>query len=272
MALIKVTVEPVVAQTIYRGGKSDVEAYAAAHPDSAVNFLRDHRDKVEKFTYLRPEAAHSFMDLQAAWYEKGGELYVSDMLRTVDVQIDLKKRKPTLAARPGNSLHGHGLAVDYDTANLGRDKETDRKFHWKDFDKHVQEFGWVVYERAYRDGKECWHIEMREYPPSPFKSASEFISRIDDVGLSASMEEIHAAIWRVAKLAGYNGSILDTAIKEVQKLARIKEDGDIGRITRQAVAKLDIEYVRVESTYDFEKNRVLWENIGRTDFGWVLPK
>lgn len=251
-AITRVEVEPVIAETIYRGGQKDIEAYAKANRHASVNFIHDHPEHIEKFTHLRREAAHSFMDLQAEWCDprNGGQLLVSDMLRTVAVQIDLKKRKPRLAARPGNSLHGHGLAVDYDISQLGRNPANGHKYNWKDFDKFIQGFGWKILERAYSDGgKEAWHMEYRAYPPHPFNKARDFIDWMDDRAIDLPIDVIMDGIMRVAVLAGYNGDDYGVAIKEVQKLARLKVDGVVGPITRQAVARLDFKYYYVDSTY-----------------------
>ena len=43
--------------------------------------------------------------------------YFTDTWRSLEVQISLKQQKPGLAATPGRSIHGIGLAVDWNTDN-----------------------------------------------------------------------------------------------------------------------------------------------------------
>lgn len=62
---------------------------------------------------LRPSAARAFDALSAAYQKANGtNLCITDSYRSLPAQIDVKRRKPTLAARPGTSQHGLGLAVD----------------------------------------------------------------------------------------------------------------------------------------------------------------
>lgn len=62
---------------------------------------------------MRPAAARALAALSAA-YEKdmGSRLCVTDTYRSYAAQVDVKARKPTLAATPGTSNHGLGLATD----------------------------------------------------------------------------------------------------------------------------------------------------------------
>lgn len=62
---------------------------------------------------LRPSAARAFDAMAAAYLKANGtNLCVTDSYRSLAAQIDVKRRKPTLAAKPGTSNHGLGLAVD----------------------------------------------------------------------------------------------------------------------------------------------------------------
>lgn len=62
---------------------------------------------------MRPAAARALAAMSAA-YEKdmGSRLCVTDTYRSYAAQVDVKARKPTLAATPGTSNHGLGLATD----------------------------------------------------------------------------------------------------------------------------------------------------------------
>lgn len=62
---------------------------------------------------MRPAAARALNALAAA-YEKdlGSPLCITDTYRSYAAQVDVKARKPVLAAKPGTSNHGLGLATD----------------------------------------------------------------------------------------------------------------------------------------------------------------
>lgn len=62
---------------------------------------------------LRADAAAAFGELSRAYAgEFGRPMCVTDSYRTYYEQVELKRRKPGLAATPGTSQHGWGLAVD----------------------------------------------------------------------------------------------------------------------------------------------------------------
>ena len=68
---------------------------------------------------LAAKAAQSFKAMEAAAAADGVELDVTDSYRDYDTQVDLVRRKGLyseggLAAKPGTSNHGWGLAVDLD--------------------------------------------------------------------------------------------------------------------------------------------------------------
>lgn len=68
---------------------------------------------------LAAPAAAAFHELEAAARENGVSLRVTDSYRSYESQVDVARRKGLyseggLAARPGSSQHGWGLAVDLD--------------------------------------------------------------------------------------------------------------------------------------------------------------
>ena len=68
---------------------------------------------------LAAPAAAAFGDLQAAARRDGVSIGVTDSYRSYDAQVDVARRKGLysqggLAAQPGTSQHGWGLAVDLD--------------------------------------------------------------------------------------------------------------------------------------------------------------
>jgi LAS superfamily LD-carboxypeptidase LdcB len=62
---------------------------------------------------LRTDAAAAYEQLQAAYASAlGRPLCVTDSYRSYAAQVDVFARKPSLAAVPGTSQHGWGLALD----------------------------------------------------------------------------------------------------------------------------------------------------------------
>jgi hypothetical protein len=94
---------------------------------------------------LHPKVKDSFYELVKATKEKGGKVVVSDMFRPWQVQADLRRRKPRLAAAPGNSYHEAGLAFDFDVSQLGIPLATFRSI--------CRRYGWEPIK------SECWHIQ-----------------------------------------------------------------------------------------------------------------
>jgi LAS superfamily LD-carboxypeptidase LdcB len=106
---------------------------------------------------LRPDAAAAWNALQrAATADLGQPIGVTDSYRSYEAQVELKALKPTLAATPGRSNHGWGLAVDVVTG--GWDGEPMR---W--LQTNAPRFGWHHPDWAQIDGSnpEHWHWEYR---------------------------------------------------------------------------------------------------------------
>jgi hypothetical protein len=88
--------------------------------------------------------------------------FFTDTFRSYASQVELKERKPSLAATPGTSIHGIGYAVDWD--NDRADWPVIQRALWK----HGAEFGLV---HPFSDPtREEWHwqlipgFEMEEEP------------------------------------------------------------------------------------------------------------
>lgn len=110
---------------------------------------------------LRPDAAAAFLALDAAYKEEtGSHICVTDSYRTLDQQVDLKQRKPRLAARPGTSNHGWGTALDLSCGAQSFDGAAHR---W--LVENAADYGWHNPGWARPNGSkpEPWHWE---YEPS----------------------------------------------------------------------------------------------------------
>ena len=63
---------------------------------------------------LRSDAAAAWVALSNAYAREFGHVpRMTDSYRSLEVQVELKKRKPVLAAKPGTSNHGLGVAIDF---------------------------------------------------------------------------------------------------------------------------------------------------------------
>jgi len=107
---------------------------------------------------LRADAAATYLAMNAAFAaEFGVPLAITDSYRDVGTQSRLYSQKPGLAARPGTSNHGWGVAVDLFG---GVDSYGSAEHAW--LTDHGSEYGWVNPEWALAGGSrpEPWHWEF----------------------------------------------------------------------------------------------------------------
>lgn len=114
-----------------------------------LRYTRDHR--------LRADAAKAFNALtEASKASRGVPLCVTDSYRSYSEQVALYRRKPGLAATPGTSNHGWGVAVDLcgGVERFGSDAH-----EW--MRANAPRFGWVHPSWARQGGSkpEAWHWE-----------------------------------------------------------------------------------------------------------------
>lgn len=104
---------------------------------------------------LRADAAIAFADLNLAYQKRFGKpICVSDSYRSLGAQQAIYWRRPGLAATPGKSNHGLGLAVDLcGGVQIFRSPE----FNW--MEANGKRFGWIHPDWAYRSPFEPWHWE-----------------------------------------------------------------------------------------------------------------
>jgi len=161
--LTEVDPKPVCTKPVAIKGKCKGPAKAnypnGLIPSSALCTLwtnRNHR--------LRADAANSFDAMSKAHQVKFGvRLCLTDSYRSLAAQIDVKRRKGFLAATPGTSNHGWGLAVDLCAPgtqdnpqpwNVGTASDV-----W--LHENAPKFGWVHPSWAHAGGSkpESWHWE-----------------------------------------------------------------------------------------------------------------
>ncbi|MBL0886122.1 M15 family metallopeptidase [Myceligenerans indicum] len=107
---------------------------------------------------LRCDAAERLTALNAE-YEKrfGRSIPMTDSYRTLESQVRLRASKPTLAAIPGTSNHGWGIAVD-----LGVPISSGRSAEYAWLRVHGPDYGWdnPAWARLNGSKPEPWHFEF----------------------------------------------------------------------------------------------------------------
>ncbi|HKG51057.1 MAG TPA: M15 family metallopeptidase [Actinomycetales bacterium] len=106
---------------------------------------------------LRADAAVGLIRLSAAYRAAFGKrLCLTDSYRSYASQVSLAARKPGLAARPGTSEHGLGLAADLCD---GAEVTGTRQNRW--LHANAPKFGWdnPVWARPGGSRPEAWHWE-----------------------------------------------------------------------------------------------------------------
>lgn len=102
-----------------------------------------------------PPAARAIRAMRAAAAREGINIGVTDAYRSFEAQEELKRRKPRLAARPGTSNHGWGLAFDLSDNGRGI-QASSAAYRW--LSANASRFG--IYGPLARPF-EIWHWEYR---------------------------------------------------------------------------------------------------------------
>lgn len=106
---------------------------------------------------MRSDAASQFERLNEAFRKQfGRNIPITDSYRSLQGQIDIKRRKPGLAATPGRSNHGWGLAVDLG-GGINRESTPENRWMYQNAAKFG--FGRSADPRVARI--EPWHWEFR---------------------------------------------------------------------------------------------------------------
>ncbi|MFV0634129.1 M15 family metallopeptidase [Demequina sp.] len=102
---------------------------------------------------LRNDAAVAFAEMNAAYEDEfGREICLSDSYRTLQGQVQTKASRGYLAATPGTSVHGWGLAID-----LCRADSRGASKAW--LEEYGRMWGWVNPGWAKSSKWEPWHWE-----------------------------------------------------------------------------------------------------------------
>lgn len=100
----------------------------------------------------QPAAADAFKVMAAAAAADGVNIKATDAYRTFDEQVDVKRRKGRMAATPGRSNHGWGLAFDI---NVGGGDQNNPTFKW--LTENAARFG---FKGPLSNPYEPWHWEF----------------------------------------------------------------------------------------------------------------
>jgi hypothetical protein len=108
---------------------------------------------------LRADAAVALAKLNVAYKQHfGNEICLTDSYRTISEQVRLRSTKPGLAAVPGTSEHGWGMAVDLcDGVQSGPSSS-----RWQWLRENASDYGWENPDWAQIGGggpHEPWHWE-----------------------------------------------------------------------------------------------------------------
>jgi hypothetical protein len=107
---------------------------------------------------LRADAAAAFTDMSKAYAQEfGAPICVTDSYRSYEEQVAVAEQKPHLAARPGTSNHGWGVATDLCDGIQSFGTATHR---WMQDNSMM--FGWFHPAWAQQGGSkpEAWHWEF----------------------------------------------------------------------------------------------------------------
>jgi LAS superfamily LD-carboxypeptidase LdcB len=108
--------------------------------------------------HLRCDAAEALARLNAAYrVDFGHDLKITGSYRTLEEQISTRAAKGTMAAVPGTSNHGWGLAIDLDQANGYRSAQ----YAW--LKANAMTYGWhhpTYMDEGGRGPHEPWHWEF----------------------------------------------------------------------------------------------------------------
>ena len=156
----ELTLEELLAWAVEMWGNSLDGFYNGELPDDVLcplPFAPTHR--------LRCDAAMMLIALNEAFEaEFGRALPITDSYRTFQSQVALRARVGNLAASPGLSMHGWGLAVDFGRPiNSGNSAE----YIW--LRVNAPDFGWdnPVWARPDGSKPEPWHFEFFAAGPIP---------------------------------------------------------------------------------------------------------
>lgn len=190
--------------------------------------------------YLRADAAASYERMAKAFNRVHGPMYMTDAYRDLATQKRLKKEKGSLAAAPGTSNHGWGIAVDFASRiNIS----TSVQHQW--MDRNASEYGWVnplwARDNVRSNGEfEPWHWE---YVPALDKHAGGTLSQVPAFPLKAGYYFGPASGGKFS-ISGFYSNAADFKVWQTQMKKRgwkINPDGKYGAESRKVIIDFQTE-------------------------------
>ncbi len=179
---------------------------------------------------LHPSAAAAFLELRAAAAGAGIDLTCTDSYRSIEQQIDLKQRKPSLSATPGKSVHGWGFAVDL-SIDLPPRAFGQTVYQW--LQDNAPELGWFLG----RPKDEPWHWVYRgatgALPASAIAAPSAAPAATGRPAGWALDAEVVAGLLGLSPDG--DPGVLSAAVADFQRAHGLADDGIVGPRTSAAL-------------------------------------
>ena len=110
---------------------------------------------------------HAYIAMSAAAKAAGIKLQITSGFRTMEEQTRLKKKKPSLAAKPGYSNHQNGIAIDMDCTNI-------KVYEW--LTRNAINFGFIR--------TVPWEIWHWEFKPEMTQNQFRYVKRSYNSGVT----------------------------------------------------------------------------------------
>ena len=126
--------------------------------EEIVNGYYIQKAKYSNITNIKPYMKEALVKMDKKAKELGYTMVIVDGYRSHATQVDLKKRKPKLAASPGKSAHEYGVAVDVALFKNG-ERVKDIKKEVPEFGNYAQSLG-MDWGATWKSKYEPWHFNL----------------------------------------------------------------------------------------------------------------
>lgn len=208
----------------------------------------------KRMAQCTPDTRQALIKIAKDVEGKGGKLYLSDLFRSYDMQLQSHLewktgKKSAFSPPPGGSMHEAGRACDLDLDSL--------KIKLVDFWVIAKKHGmFPIIDKPKASTSEAWHFDcrgshqivydyyrtgkgtnMKAYTAMAASGILAIGVRVDQFGKNQSAAALQAGLVR---LGHEIGSI----------------DGDVGMLTRKALEKAEIEWTTPDQTLSVVENQL----------------